>query len=194
MTPETLDADVMEDAGKGRAMIVFRSEEEAGKYRAATGNHPEAEGWRPVPLDLPALSDILELHGCSHVAMPEPWTGTGGVDFFAVADFIGMLEGAPPPSRREPTGPGLPSRGAPAFIVADRETEATVTYRELDEVRAPAGLPDAGVEAGDPGVVVLEHEGPPRAIEVEYADEGGVTKAFVVYAPDLSEVYGVHPG
>ncbi len=79
----------------GRAMTVFRSEEEAEKYRAATGNHLDAEGWRPVALNLPALSDLLELHGCSHVAMPEPWTGTGGVDFFAASDFIGMLEEAP---------------------------------------------------------------------------------------------------
>jgi hypothetical protein len=81
--------------GGDRALIVFRSEEEAEKYRAATGNHPDAEGWRPVALDLRELSDLLEIHGCPQVAMPEPWTGTGGVDFFAAGDFIGMLEEAP---------------------------------------------------------------------------------------------------
>jgi hypothetical protein len=96
MDRDTQAAAVVEGPeGGDRALIVLRSEEEAGKYRAATGNHPEAEGWRPVALGLRELSDLLEIHGCSHVAMPEPWTGTGGVDFFAAADFIGMLEAAP---------------------------------------------------------------------------------------------------
>ena len=94
MAPETVTAAVVEGP-EGRALIVFRSEGETGKYRAATGNHPEADGWRPVAPDLRGISDLLELHGCTHVAMPEPWTETGGVDFFAAADFIGMLEEAP---------------------------------------------------------------------------------------------------
>lgn len=69
----------------------------------------------------------------------------------------------------------------------------TTTYKELDEVRAPNPLPEIGVKAGDRGVVVLEHERPRPAIEVEYADESGVPKAFVVYTPDLERVLAVHP-
>ncbi len=68
-----------------------------------------------------------------------------------------------------------------------------MTYREHDEVRAPADVPEVGVKAGDRGVVVLEHEGPPPAVEVEYADEDGPTKAFAVYTRDLVRVLSVHP-
>jgi len=86
----------VEELEKGRALIVFRSEEEAEKYRASTGNHPEAEGWRAAALELEELGRVLEAHGCTHVAMPEEWTGEGAVDFFAAGDFIGMLEGRIP--------------------------------------------------------------------------------------------------
>jgi hypothetical protein len=66
-------------------------------------------------------------------------------------------------------------------------------YKELDEVRAPQPLPEVGVRAGDRGVVVMEHERPQPAVEVEYPDEEGVPKALVVYSPDLAEIYAVHP-
>lgn len=39
-------------------------------------------------------------------------------------------------------------------------------------------------------MVVLKHERPRPAVEAEYADGGGVTKAFVVDALDLSDVFG----
>jgi hypothetical protein len=82
-----------------RALIVFRSQEEAEKYRAATGKHPKEEGFRTATLDLEELGHILEQHECAFVAMPEPWTEdrSGGVDFFAASDFIGMLEGSTQP-------------------------------------------------------------------------------------------------
>lgn len=67
------------------------------------------------------------------------------------------------------------------------------TYKELDEVRAPEPLPEVGVRAGDRGVVVMEYEHPKPAIEVEYADDEGVPKAFVVYSPDLTKIFAVHP-
>ncbi len=92
--PDTLTAAVVEGP-KGRALLVFRSEGEAEKYRAGTGNSPEAEGWRAVNLGLEDLANVLAMHGCTHVAMPEPWTGEGLVDFFDAGDFIGMLEEAP---------------------------------------------------------------------------------------------------
>jgi hypothetical protein len=76
----------------GRALLVFRNEEEAEKFRADTGKHSEAEGWGPVALDLGDLQNVLKMHECTHVAMPEEWTGEGGVDFFEASDFIGMLE------------------------------------------------------------------------------------------------------
>ncbi len=81
---------------KGRALIVFRSQEEAEKYRSATGKHPEEEGFRTATLDLEELGHVLEEHGCTHVAMPEPWTEdrSRGVDFFKASDLIGMLEGS----------------------------------------------------------------------------------------------------
>ncbi len=83
----------VEKPEKGRALIVFRSQEEAEKYRSATGKHPKEEGFRTATLDLEELGHVLEEHGCTHVAMPEPWTDdlSGGVDFFAASDFIGML-------------------------------------------------------------------------------------------------------
>ena len=67
------------------------------------------------------------------------------------------------------------------------------SYRELDEVRAPEDLPAAGVKAGNRGVVVIEHERPEPAIEVEYADGRGVPKAFAIYTPDLSRLIAVYP-
>ncbi len=79
----------------GRALCVFRSEEEAEKYRAATGNYPPEEGFKVLSANHKALATLLEVHDCSHVAMPEPW-GEGGVDFFKAADFIGMLEESVP--------------------------------------------------------------------------------------------------
>src|SRR5215212_10738197 len=87
-TLETVTANTEE----GRALVVFRSEEEAERYREHTGSYPEAEGFKPVCVDHKDLANILEMHGCTHVAMPEPWTGENGVDFFEASVFVGMLE------------------------------------------------------------------------------------------------------
>lgn len=67
------------------------------------------------------------------------------------------------------------------------------TYKELDEVRAPESLPEIGVRVGDRGVVVMEYERPRAAVEVEYVDEEGRTRALVVYSPDLTKVFAVYP-
>ena len=84
-------------SASARALIVFRSEEEAEKYRSDTGKHPAVEGWAPVALDLEDLANVLEWHGCTHVAMPGEWIGgAGGVDFFEASSFIGMLENSVP--------------------------------------------------------------------------------------------------
>ena len=76
---------------------MFRSEGEAEKYRAATGNNPVDEGWLAVPLEPYQLSDVIAMQGCTHVAMPEEWTGgQGGVGVFEARAFVRMLEEAPP--------------------------------------------------------------------------------------------------
>jgi hypothetical protein len=76
----------------GHTMIVFRSEEEAERFRSHTGLYPESEGFKPVALSHKHLEGVIGMLGCTHVAMPEPWTGEGGVDRFTAADFIAMLE------------------------------------------------------------------------------------------------------
>jgi len=38
------------------------------------------------------LEDVLEILECTHLAMPGPRTGDGGVDFFEADVFIGILE------------------------------------------------------------------------------------------------------
>lgn len=68
--------------------------------------------------------------------------------------------------------------------------EGSKVYEELDEVRAPEDLPEVGVRAGDVGVVIAELRNPEadplEAVEVEYADEDGVPRAYAIYTPDLS--------
>lgn len=66
-------------------------------------------------------------------------------------------------------------------------------YKELDEVHAPGSLPEVEVRSGDRGVVVEVFEHPARAVMVEYADVEGQTKATVLYSPDLTKIFAVHP-
>lgn len=65
--------------------------------------------------------------------------------------------------------------------------------RELEEVRAPGDIPEAGVRPGDRGIVVEVFEEPEAAVLVEYADGEGQTRALVVYTPDLARVLQVIP-
>ena len=69
----------------------------------------------------------------------------------------------------------------------------TATHKELDEVKAPADVEEAGVHAGDRGVVVEVFERPEPAVLVEFADEEGQTKALVAYSPDLMHLLEVIP-
>lgn len=66
-------------------------------------------------------------------------------------------------------------------------------YRELDEIRAPQGIPEIDVSAGDRGVVVEIFEHPRPAVLVEYADDEGQSKALVTYSPDLRRILSVVP-
>jgi len=89
--PGAMEA-VTVNRGDGHTMIVFRSEEEAEKFRGATGLYSEAEGFRALQVDHEQLAAFLEAHECTHVALPEAWTNEGGVDRFEADTFIGMLE------------------------------------------------------------------------------------------------------
>jgi hypothetical protein len=85
------------DEGDELTMIVFRSEEEAERFRQDTGKYPESEGFKAVNVDHEQLAAFLRVHRYTHVGMPEPWDGEGGVvDRFEAADFIGLLEESPP--------------------------------------------------------------------------------------------------
>src|SRR5215203_7469567 len=87
----TLEA-VTVNRGDGHTMLVFRSQEEAEKFRGHTGLYSEAEGFKPLCLDHEQLAAFLQVHECTHVALPEAWTNEGGVDRFEADTFIGMLE------------------------------------------------------------------------------------------------------
>jgi hypothetical protein len=91
----TLEAATV-NRGDGHTMIVFRSKEEAEKFRSHTGLYSEAEGFRALSVDHEQLEAFLEAHECTHVAMPEAWAARGGVDRFEADAFIGMLEESEP--------------------------------------------------------------------------------------------------
>jgi hypothetical protein len=82
--------------GKGldEALLVFRGPEDARAYQEATGNHGRGEGFEIVGMAREAVEALLEQHGLSRVAMPEPWTGTGRVDLFTAENFLRLLEHA----------------------------------------------------------------------------------------------------
>ncbi len=82
----------------GKALLVFRSEEEAEKFRLNTGLCPASEGFKPVNLSGEEISGVLDMHGLSVVAMPEPWTGeaSSGVDLFSREGFLELLEASEP--------------------------------------------------------------------------------------------------
>lgn len=63
--------------------------------------------------------------------------------------------------------------------------------KELDEIWAPADIAEAGVKAGDRGVVLEVFERPSPALLVEYADLIGQTKALVTYSTDLETILDV---
>jgi hypothetical protein len=87
----TLEA-VTVNARDGHTMLVFRSKEEVEKFRSHTGLYSEAEGFKALCVDHEQLAALLEVHECTHVAMPEAWVREGGVDRFEADAFIGMLE------------------------------------------------------------------------------------------------------
>ncbi len=102
-----------------------------------------------------------------------PWTRIVAVDFYSL-DYFGDPECARAEAR-EDVEPYV--RGS--------------VHKELDEIRAPEGIEDAGVRAGDRGVVIEVFERPSPALLVEYADLIGQTKALVTYSMDLETILDV---
>lgn len=59
--------------------------------------HTAEEGFKTIGLGEEALAAILDKHGLSRVAIPEPWAEdlAGGVDLFTREGFFGLLEASP---------------------------------------------------------------------------------------------------
>ena len=79
----------------GHALVLFRNEEEAEKFRADTGKYPQEEGFEAVHVDLMDLARLVVRHDCSHICMPEAW-GAGAVDFFGALEVLTMLKESQP--------------------------------------------------------------------------------------------------
>lgn len=83
-------------AGKGEdeALIVFRGPEDAWAFQEHDDRYSAAEGFSVVGMELPAISALLDKQGIGNVAVPEEWTGSGGVDTFTAANFLELLDTA----------------------------------------------------------------------------------------------------
>ncbi len=78
--------------GEGKALIVFRGPEDAFRFQAHAGRYTLEEGYRVIGMSHRALDALLAREGIGYVAMPEPWTGKGGVDIFERDHFFALLE------------------------------------------------------------------------------------------------------
>jgi hypothetical protein len=82
--------------GEEQALMVFRAAEEAARFQEASGKCTAEEGYRIVGgrVDGGAqlIANALEKTGVGYVAMPESWTGDGGVDLFTAEDFLRLLD------------------------------------------------------------------------------------------------------
>jgi len=92
---DTLDVVTVQD-GDLEALIVFRVPDDAAGYQQGTPKHAPAEGFERVGMKRDAIAALLDTQGIAWVAMPEPWTGKGGVDLFAAADFLAFLDECEP--------------------------------------------------------------------------------------------------
>ena len=91
--PDALEAAVVEQEGRGRALFLFRDERDAEEYRLHTGAYPADEGFGPVTMGADTLREVLALHECTHVVIPRSLiAGEEGPDFYGVEDFLWILE------------------------------------------------------------------------------------------------------
>lgn len=79
------------NADEGQAMLVFRDPDEARKYQEHTGKSLPSEGFKRMQLGEEEIDALLDTNGIGYVAMPEPWTGGGGVDLFTAENFLEFL-------------------------------------------------------------------------------------------------------
>ena len=77
--------------GDARALVVCRSEEDARAFMESAG-YTEEGGYKPTSVGHEELRVLLNACGLDQVAMPEPWTGSGLVNFFDAEGFVKMLE------------------------------------------------------------------------------------------------------
>jgi hypothetical protein len=62
-------------------------------------------------------------------------------------------------------------------------------FNEYDTVILLKDYPIEGLRKGDIGAVVMIHTKPNEAYEVEFVDEGGITKALLALRPEEIEKY-----
>ncbi len=89
-TPEEIGV-VTVGKGPDAALLVFRGPEDARAYRDASGKHARGLGFELVGMTREAVASVLDKHGLSRVAMPEPWTGDARVDLFTAENFLEIL-------------------------------------------------------------------------------------------------------
>ena len=80
----------------GRALVVFRNEQEAEDWRRFHGRFPVEEAFKPYPADDNALRMFIEMHGCTQVVTPNSWVGEDRADFFTVENFMKLLDSSVP--------------------------------------------------------------------------------------------------
>jgi hypothetical protein len=85
-----IEAAVVEE--EGRALLVFRNEEEAESWRREWGLYPAEEGFKVLPAEDEMLRDLLQRHGCTQVITPNSWLGEDRADFFTAENFMRILE------------------------------------------------------------------------------------------------------
>lgn len=87
------EVQVVANVPDDNALLVFRNEEDAGRFRATTGRYPADKGYEAVYMDARDLARTCIQHGFTQVCMPGPWTGTreSGADFFKAHLFVKML-------------------------------------------------------------------------------------------------------
>jgi hypothetical protein len=80
----------------GRALVVFRNEEEAEDWRRLYGRFPAEEGFKPYPADDDALRMFIDMHECTHVVLLNSWLGEDSADFYDAEDVMGLFEESVP--------------------------------------------------------------------------------------------------
>ena len=87
------DTEVVAHVPDEDALLVFRGEEDAEKFRTTTGVYPAEEGYEAVRADARDLARVCILHGFKQVCMPEPWTGSSAwnVDTYAIERPAGRV-------------------------------------------------------------------------------------------------------